>query len=1351
MEFIRKNVNNRTNTVTSSSGGGSYSGSSGFSGTLETHTIFSQPFNGTYDVRGDLADVDKITANDNISTDGSFIVRGKDDDGVYTEQDLKIYVNDSGAQFGGVLGYNFDNNINAPLFNGNVNAKQGTVEELSADNISVEEDVTVNGDISSSKCIITNTNGDEALSISIDSSGTKFTGGLKYQFDNTVQATTFEGDVEADNVNTISLNSSMAYAEELTADNATITNDLSTNNFDASYAEIIKIISENIEVDNITVKKAAHFFKLIIDEIKSVGGQLIISPANASFDKVVVDDSNYKCYFRAEADGKKIDNQFEVDDQVVCQTFNAAEGTNFNTSNKFYWRLVIAKGTEKLSGIDYHYIILSDSDKDGNSNGVPTEGDKVALLGNRNDTSRQNAIIISAYSSAFLDSGITAPFIVQYSGINNYNLSAHRNSIISNGKNLFTGDFVLTSGEDVGGQISEIKATANNISLLIQEPEQVNIFESSDGNNYGCWNSYGTTDISKKYNTDYILVLGGTNGGYILQPSKYQIKNDTLKVSVNVSELQGLGSYYTLAISDVSGNTISNTYNLVSGNVSYNFTLNKIPNSIVCLKITLASNARLAFKNEIAYIQSLPKRLSEIEVDIDSITSRVSDAEGNITKVTQKANGLTTQVSTLEGNVSQVSQKAEELSSKITSVEGDISQITQTTNSITSRISNVETGVSNVTQRADELSAQISNLEGDVSEVSQKADTLESTVANIKVGGSNLLDDSAFTTFANSSDTTWRKKNASADKQNGYMNQIGIQNTSNPTNTATYGYMDMAEQVLKYKLKANTYYTFSFYAKGYEGTATVNGSTFNYKPRIATYVYPDVSTETPNNYKLFTLTNQWQRYFYTFKTKSNLDENGTYCCLFRLQSYKESNGSTFYANGYVCMPKLEEGTVPTAWDTTDADMKSYITQKADLIESKIVTEDTINSKITQSKDSIKAEVYNEMNQATGIDITTGTITLNADKTVFNGNINIRNSDEGVVVFDDKGNASVIIQNKKIPSLSNLDNSTHDYIQTDNFSTGANNTFTSAPQKIGTAKSGDVISVTGGSLYYCYVTSDNQVKLITLNGTSYLEYYYTIKNTTTGKSSNSSVFNHKTIQDSLEGILMSGANFSITEDGDYEVILNITHCNPTMIYSTYRIVWGYYFNKKVSQYTQLGTNGLVSVQDKYKYMYFGDEGFEARMAYYNGFRVGKYRCQQVLGENDGTTVWGSLVSKVEMAVNPQTTSMNVVAGGTSQGTKNVVRADANYYDMDMFVFRSLSTEVWIKLPVSYVEYNGVGYYIGIGRVIKIRNLTTQKCYVYVSDTSTKIYDSSGASGVSYLNIGNSSAEFAWDGTEWIRTK
>ena len=1140
MEFIRKNVNNRTNTVISSSGGGSYSGSSGFSGTLETHTIFSQPFNGTYDVRGDLADVDNITANGSVTTDSGFIVKGKDAEGVYTDEDLNIYIEDGSSEFKGMQVYNFDNNVSAPLFVGNVSATEGTITDLISDNIST------------SKCIVNNAdNNGTKLSIYFNKDGTQFEGGKVYNFDSSI----ITSSVEAENVNSEYLTTNVGTISELSSTNilveeylssayADISEALSTYEFTAFDADISKIISSTIEVDNLTVKKAAHFFKLIIDEIKSVGGQLIISPANASFDKVVISDGNYKCYFRAVEGDRKIDNQFEVNDQVVCQTFNAAEGTNFNTSNKFYWRLVIAKGTEKLSGIDYHYIILSDSDKDGDSNGVPTEGDKVALLGNRNDTSRQNAIIISAYSSAFLDSGITAPFIVQYSGINNYSLSTHRNSIISNGKNLFTGDFVLTSGEDVGGQISEIKATAKDISLFVQEPENINMFEGSNGNNYGCWKVSGVS-VSTKSGTNYILVLGGSNsGGYILQPSKYYVTTNKVNVSLEVSELQGLSSYYSMEICDESGTVISNKVNLATGTKSYAFTLTKVPNSIVHLKISLVAGSRLAFRNEKALLETVPKRISGIEVDIDSITSRVSNAESNITQVTQKADGLSTKVSTLEGDVSEIEQTVGQITTRISNVEGDVSEISQQVDGIATRVSTAEGNISQIIQNANTISSRIDSVEGDISEISQKAD---------------------------------------------------------------------------------------------------------------------------------------------------------------------------------------------------------------LIESKIVTEDTINSKITQSKDSIKAEVYNEMNQATGIDITTGTITLNADKTVFNGNINIRNSDEGVVVFDDKGNASVIVQNKKIPSLSNLDNSTHDYIQTDNFSTGANNTFTSAPQKIGTAKSGDVISVTGGSLYYCYVTSDNQVKLITLNGTSYLEYYYTIKNTTTGKSSNSSVFNHKTIQDSLEGILMSGANFSITEDGDYEVILNITHCNPTMIYSTYRIVWGYYFDKKVSQYTQLGTNGLVSVQDKYKYMYFGDEGFEARMAYYNGFRVGKYRCQQVLGENDGTTVWGSLVSKVEMTVNPQTTSMNVVAGGTSQGTKNVVRADANYYDIDMFVFKSLSTEVWIKLPVSYVEYNGVGYYIGIGRVIKIRNLTTQKCYVYVSDTSTKIYDSSGTSGVSYLNIGNSSAEFAWDGTEWIRTK
>jgi hypothetical protein len=122
----------------------------------------------------------------------------------------------------------------------------------------------------------------------------------------------------------------------------------------------------------------------------------------------------------------------------------------------------------------------------------------------------------------------------------------------------------------------------------------------------------------------------------------------------------------------------------------------------------------------------------------------------------------------------------------------------------------------------------------------------------------------------------------------------------------------------------------------------------------------------------------------------------------------------------------------------------------------------------------------------------------------------------------------------------------------------------------------------------------------------------------------------------------------------------------------------------------------------------------------------------------------------VGINPKSVSMNVVAKGSSVGTKNVVRADADYYGVDMFIFNSLSAEVWVKLPTSLIEYGGANYYMSPGRVIKIRNLTSQKCYVYFSDAGYKLYDVSGTTNAQYLSIGSGSAEFVWDGSEWIRT-
>ncbi len=1281
----------------------------------ETHLIFGQPFNGSQDVSGDISNAQNITASGGDLT----IIQETDDEGV---NGGNIIADGNILAGGNVSGSKFIGDVEADL----VSASEGDIALINANNINVGGIVAIEDKL--------RLKGANELDMYTDEDGTWFEGGLNYWFDGSVNAT----EVIADDIQT----------EHIQATNADVLDTLDTNNLKGVLAEISKIISENIEVDNLTVKKAAHFFKLIIDEIKSVGGQIIISPTNATFDKVVMNGSDFKCYFRAEEGEKKIDNQFELDDQVVCQTFNAAEGTSYNASNKFYWRLVVGKGSEEVDGVKYHYIILSDSDKDIDCNGVPEDGDKVALLGNRTDTSRQNAIIISAYSAAFLDNGIEPPFIVQYKGISNYNLSTRRNSVISNGLNLFKGDFILTSGEDVSGQMAEIKQVANDISLLVQEPTQVNIFESSDGNNYGCWQPYGTSSISKKYNTDNVLVLGGASGGYILQPSKYYITTNKLKVSLNVSELQGLASYYKIEIANKSGTSISNTYNLVSGNGSYNFTLKSIPNDIVYLKITVAANARCAFKNEISYIGSVPNRLASIEVDVDSITSRVSTAEGNIAEVTQKADGLTTKVANAEGNIAQIQQTTNSITSRVTSVEGNVSQLSQKANELSSRVSSAEGNISQIVQNTNQITNRISNVEGDVSQLSLFADTLESSIAKIQVGGKNLINDSEFSTYGYTS-SKWSYTNASCNAGFGYLGQNGLYAGNSPSNNGAEGYLNIGYQSLKNKLKPDTYYTFSFYAKGSEGSSVENdGTSYRFKARVTTYVYPNVGSEVADNAHTFALTSEWKRYSYTFKTTSNLNVEANHGCLFRLLKTVE-NGTTYYSDAFVCMPKIEEGTMATDWETNADDMKSYITQKADLIESKIVSEDTINSKISQSKSNIKAEVYNDLNESTGIDIASGTITLNANKTVFNGNINMRNSDEGLVVFDNKGNPSVIIQNKQIPTLSNLNNSTHDYISTGDFTKTATNTFASASQKVGSAKVGDTIVVEGGGFYFCYKNSSNVINAIPLSSTSYLEYYYTLKNTTTNKTTTSSTKKITSTTSDLEGAYLESFTHTVTEEGNFEVVLNLKHINPTTTYSTYHIVWGYYLDKNVSQYTQLGTNGLVSVQDQYKYLYFGNEGFEARMSYYNGFRVTKNYCQQVIADYNDKTLWGSLASMVRVAVNPQTTSMAVSTGGTSQGTKNVVRADADYYGVDNFIFKSLSSEVWVKLPTALIQYEGANYYLGVGRVVRVKNLTSQKCYVYISDSGYKIYDKTGTSGSYYINIGNGSAEFVWDGSEWVR--
>lgn len=179
-----------------------------------------------------------------------------------------------------------------------------------------------------------------------------------------------------------------------------------------------------IEADRMLIRKVATFIELIIQRLKHIGGQFVVSPASLVISEVkehaieqVTDENGnvieidngipegvYRCYFET-TDGKtKIYNEFEVEDLARCQTFNIKEGINQNAKNTYWWRLVTDVGED--------YIDISKTNCDKGSE-IPAVGDNVCQFGNLTDTSRQNAIIISSY-------GNDAPSFKIYNGINSY-------------------------------------------------------------------------------------------------------------------------------------------------------------------------------------------------------------------------------------------------------------------------------------------------------------------------------------------------------------------------------------------------------------------------------------------------------------------------------------------------------------------------------------------------------------------------------------------------------------------------------------------------------------------------------------------------------------------------------------------------------------------------------------------------------------------------------------------------------------------------------------------------------------------------------------------------------------------
>lgn len=124
-------------------------------------------------------------------------------------------------------------------------------------------------------------------------------------------------------------------------------------------------------VDKITVRRVMNVFELLINKVRSVGGQICVSAANGKIKTVQEHGDYWHITFEQE-------NTFVAHDLMRCQVFTG-------TSQKAYWVEV----ADTANG----GILVEKSEFETSQ---PEEGDECVLMGNTETANRQNLVLISA-------------------------------------------------------------------------------------------------------------------------------------------------------------------------------------------------------------------------------------------------------------------------------------------------------------------------------------------------------------------------------------------------------------------------------------------------------------------------------------------------------------------------------------------------------------------------------------------------------------------------------------------------------------------------------------------------------------------------------------------------------------------------------------------------------------------------------------------------------------------------------------------------------------------------------------------------------------------------------------------
>lgn len=140
----------------------------------------------------------------------------------------------------------------------------------------------------------------------------------------------------------------------------------------------------HLYVDYLTARTRMFASSVEIRKVSYSGGTTIFSNAGSQIAKVsyIYDAAKqnviaYKCYAVADDGTTKTMNWWHVGMMALCQTFNVKAGESEALANRYYWRMVVGVGQEKIDGKLYDYVILSNvKEFQGNLLTIPSFADK---------------------------------------------------------------------------------------------------------------------------------------------------------------------------------------------------------------------------------------------------------------------------------------------------------------------------------------------------------------------------------------------------------------------------------------------------------------------------------------------------------------------------------------------------------------------------------------------------------------------------------------------------------------------------------------------------------------------------------------------------------------------------------------------------------------------------------------------------------------------------------------------------------------------------------------------------------------------------------------------------------------